>query len=352
MDLDGTLITTRLGGRFPKSAADWKWLRPDIPNQYREICEEYYPIIITNQARIKSADANSLLKDRIQQVYDKLSAISPLQIYAACAKDKWRKPHTTIYEEYIVPQMGDQNEIIFIGDAAGRPNDIGDSDRALAYNLGLVSPVKPLFATPEEYFWEEAAQPRTWNRPNPRQWLDVPTAPIRDQLITSIPVNIGCILLVGAPGSGKSTLARALSTHSHFTTRTTLIINQDTLKTKARCFSALNSSLQSHHLAIIDETAPSLTVRQKYYEIMLSQSAPCICICIHFDRDSDLLDHLRLYRQRINDVSLPDIAYRIFNKNLVKPKASEWKNYPERVIEWPWMPNVAEANRKYFLQRL
>ncbi|KAI5300896.1 hypothetical protein KEM55_004100 [Ascosphaera atra] len=166
-DLDSTLIETKSGAKFPTNGDDWQWWSPNVPLKLRELHDQGYLLaIITNQGAVvlkkkskKSktdvSEPKSLtnLKQRLTGVVKALEL--PMSIYAATAKDGFRKPGTGMWKELVGKQDLDlENDLnheqcFFVGDAAGRPQDHSNVDRELASNIGIP------FKTPEEFFLGE-----------------------------------------------------------------------------------------------------------------------------------------------------------------------------------------------------
>ena len=122
----------------------------------------------------------------------------------------------------------------------GAKKDFSCSDRKFAHNIGLP------FHTPEEFFLGEPAGlspysplclvshcPRAalfqWGTIDPKSVMNAPGAPI---MVTPSPTQ-ELVIFVGLPASGKSTFAR-----KHFVPAGYVHVNQDTLKTKEKCFKA------------------------------------------------------------------------------------------------------------------
>lgn len=144
-------------------------------------------MIISNQGGIAlRADANSKapkanhttklasFKAKVSAVLNQLDI--PISIYAATAKDIYRKPRTgmwkELFEDYNIHDPGDLDleSSIFVGDAAGRvagggkSKDFSCSDRNFAANVGIT------FHTPEEFFLHE--EPRAFTRSfDPSEYL-------------------------------------------------------------------------------------------------------------------------------------------------------------------------------------
>lgn len=157
----------------------------------------------------------------------------PLTLYAATAKDIYRKPRTGMWKEMCDDYDLREEEIdlensIFVGDAGGRtaqlkgaaaaPKDFSCSDRNLAHNVGIE------FRTPEEFFLGE--QPREFARD-----FDLVNFPFagegegEDVVKFEKKNDTEIILFCGPPGAGKSTFY-----WEHLKPLGYERVNQDTLK--------------------------------------------------------------------------------------------------------------------------
>jgi bifunctional polynucleotide phosphatase/kinase len=159
-DFDGTLVGTKFGGEFPRSADDWRWFSRTVPNKLRELHQEGYQLlVISNQGGVKSALAGAMsekVRGRADQMVATLNREGPevpVQVLMATNKDEYRKPERGMWDFFVqhmnagvAPDIG---QSFFCGDMAGREGDKGDgqaSDREFANNVGL------RFSTPEEHF--------------------------------------------------------------------------------------------------------------------------------------------------------------------------------------------------------
>ncbi|KAK2708867.1 hypothetical protein QYM36_014481, partial [Artemia franciscana] len=96
-DLDGTIITTMSGLRFPRDASDWKILFPEIPKKLKSLISCGFKIvIITNQAGISGGKYKvGDLKKKMHNILKKLGV--PAQIFVATGKTRYRKPSPSIW---------------------------------------------------------------------------------------------------------------------------------------------------------------------------------------------------------------------------------------------------------------
>lgn len=79
------------------------------------------------------------------------------------------------------------------------------------------------------------------------------------------------MILVGAPGSGKSTLWQ-----TYFTDY--VRVNNDTLKTPAKCMQLCEESLIDGKSVVIDNTNPTADVRARYLNIAKSLKISARCV--------------------------------------------------------------------------
>jgi polynucleotide 3'-phosphatase len=173
-DLDSTLIKTRSGGTFSKNAEDWKWCFDTVLAKLEEISKANGTIVIfSNQAGVLSDKRESksmyhfLLKVKsILLDLNKHGIGSKVWIYASTGQSalskkkgidpkrftKYRKPAVGMFEDFekeynnLKKEQLKNENVVFIGDAAGREGDFSDSDLKFAKNCRVE------FRIPEDFF--------------------------------------------------------------------------------------------------------------------------------------------------------------------------------------------------------
>lgn len=265
-DLDWTLSYGEKG-LYPSQPEDIQIL----PNR-REILvslvkKGYTLAIFTNQ---KGRSRQEKLK-KVERVRTFLQKIRlPIYTFISVSEGESRKPNIgmyTLFQQYINPQV-----LYFIGDALGRPQDFSDSDKIFGERINAI------VLSPEEFF------PPT----------NVPKFKSAKELI----------IFVGAQGTGKSTFAR--NNYKDF-----IIINQDTLKTKAKVMKVLEESLKTSRSIIIDSTNPSLENHRKPLYAFAEKYNYHVNV-LYFIRNGYGWNEIRKER-------VPTISYHVFYKNLDSP---------------------------------
>lgn len=147
-DVDGTIIKTKSGARFPKDAQDWTWYLGDIKAKLAKLIEQDYKLVFfTNQGGL--GNNTSKIKDfkiKIENVVASLSL--PVQVYISLAKKMYRKPRTGMWDTLVKSKNDcvaiDMSKSFYVGDAAGREKnwapkrnkDHSNADRLFALNIG------------------------------------------------------------------------------------------------------------------------------------------------------------------------------------------------------------------------
>ncbi|PFH31786.1 polynucleotide kinase 3 phosphatase [Besnoitia besnoiti] len=94
-DMDGTLITTKSGKKFPQSSSDWKLLHPShIVQKMKYLVDEgYHVVVLSNQLGVqKGHTALASLTEKCDSLQEALSV--PVTICLAVDDDLFRKPRT------------------------------------------------------------------------------------------------------------------------------------------------------------------------------------------------------------------------------------------------------------------
>eukprot|EP00921_Rhytidocystis_pertsovi_P026617 GHVQ01042937.1.p1 GENE.GHVQ01042937.1~~GHVQ01042937.1.p1 ORF type:complete len:669 (+),score=113.12 GHVQ01042937.1:200-2206(+) len=333
LDLDGTLITTKSGKKFPLDGNDWVFWAPEetVLIKLHSLCGEGVPermrlVIISNQKGV------SLGKTPLHDLTSKIDAIQkklslPMWALLTTEDDCFRKPCTAIWEFFANHcNNGDRIDVeqsLFVGDAACRPaegkrkKDFGGGDLKFALNLGLS------FQTPDKFFLgrSDASVPKSFDF-DPRDLGKGNSLSARRLLVRPAGAVLGqeVVILVGPPGCGKSTLAE-----TEFADYTR--VNQDTLKTREKCLSVLKASLAEGRSAVIDKQNRDLPSRKPFLDA--AKVHGCSVRAIYIDVPKDLCFHLNAYRMlnphncQHRGQKVPDMFIHGFYKNFVLPTIEE-----------------------------
>lgn len=145
-DMDGTLIKTKSGKKFPVYEGDWMLWDPTVKTVLHQLHKDKkHLIIISNQNGIT---VSKVSKQSIQAKVDKIIQVIgvPMDFICAIEDDRFRKPRTGMWEfvqQARFPQLSSNTvKHMYVGDAAGRlkegtrSKDFADTDYKFALNIG------------------------------------------------------------------------------------------------------------------------------------------------------------------------------------------------------------------------
>ena len=303
-DLDYTLIKPKSDKKFSIDPDDWKFLYTNVPEKLEEYYNRNYTIIvITNQLKMKFEN----LEYKLQKIYKKLGI--EIMFLIANKKNKFRKPCPSFF--YDIIENNNNNKNFYCGDAAGRTGDHSDCDYKFALNCTLN------FKLPEEIFNNKT------NIILP--YINYPNIESIKGKLNFTPTNgKEIIIMIGYPASGKSTISKKINEFYNYE-----IINQDTLKTKAKCHKMVKELIIKGKSLIVDNTNPTIETRKFYIDI--ARENDYYITCIYMQTSLELSIHNNHFRNNYKtNLLIPEIAYRIFKSKFEKPKEEEGFN---RIIE-------------------
>ncbi|PYH99159.1 polynucleotide kinase 3'-phosphatase [Aspergillus ellipticus CBS 707.79] len=327
-DLDSTLVSTASGNTFPRNSSDWKWWHATVPAKLKELNENgYYVLVVTNQKAISlkndlkggRSDSKSLtnFKERVTAVMKQLDI--PLSVYAATQGDEYRKPRTGLWTEFLddndLDATGvDLSESVFVGDAAGRPNDHSQVDRGFAVNIGVP------FQTPEEFFLDAGPEPLV--EPfDPTLYLQAePDGDVLPPFSRQSPLEL--VIFCGSPGAGKSSFYWNYLQPLDYER-----VNQDLLKTRPKCIKVAKEHLAARRSVVVDNTNANPETRAHWVEVAKEFNVPIRCV--YFTASPALCRHndaVRAANQTLNPESrslLPGIAFGDFLRRFKEPAMDE-----------------------------
>ncbi len=173
-----------------------------------------------------------------------------------------------------------------------------------AINLGVP------FVTRQHHFLDKQETVVLDETSNPVNWVQPASA--RPPLPSTEAGTPHLIVLVGPPGSGKSTLAAGYAALGY------CVVNQDTLKTKAKCLAKCKEWLEAGERVVIDNTNPLKADRNQYY--LIAEAHGANVSCIYFDLTQFQVRHMDAHRAATTEVPrLDKVVFHTYFKRLQVP---------------------------------
>ncbi|KAF8078204.1 polynucleotide kinase 3 phosphatase-domain-containing protein, partial [Lyophyllum atratum] len=361
-DLDGTLIKSEFGSSIkPLAPASWQWWRSSIPAKLKELAESGYTVIIVSNQALKP-QALKTWKLKIPSIGAALPDV-PFRLFAATAKDGFRKPMPGMWTELerIFREEGieiDKINSFFVGDAAGRQyagnkSDFSSTDRKWALNIGI-----PFF-TPEAFAPNVSFQEYFLHLPPHTKYSlpgfhvsslpdNLPSVTPTSTPVLPMPFKQELILFVGYPCLGKTSFYR-----HHFQSAGYIHINQDTLRTRDKCVKEMQKALQDGKSCVIDNTNRNAATRKYYIDI--ARQLKIQARCFLFTGSIELAWHNNLYRTYNLPPSIattepkrelvPYIGFSGFRDNFEEPQLEEGFTEIKKVN---WVFNGTEEEKRYW----
>lgn len=347
-DLDNTIIFTKSKKIFAIDSNDWSIDTVVINKLHNLINENYKIIIFTNQGGIKSGKQDK--NDWINKCNKIMNYINiPVIIVASIKDDLYRKPRTDMWN-YIKTNYYSNIDMInsfYCGDACGRIKyknrkaDFSCSDYKFALNLNI------LFYTPEQLFYNSnsAIDIDISYRDlgfEPKKYLtNTDDSEIQIMLNNILNFNRKLILLIGPMAAGKSTFYNNyMSAQDMYK-----LINQDQLKTIAKCKTEFNNYIklqilnkQENYNIIIDNCNKDIKTREIWKELAKKNNLELIYIV--FDIPKEMSFHLNTFRSLTCSKHIPKIAIHVYYKNYEEPTDIECTN----ICKIPFILNNKNLN--------
>jgi bifunctional polynucleotide phosphatase/kinase len=329
-DLDSTLVKPKIGTKgngngFPINEDDWQYNYDVTKHILKKLSKiGYCLIIISNQAGISQGKQSSKeWKTKLNNICKDLK----LEMYVFCSirNNKYRKPLPTwLYELVDLEKINEMDRSLsfYCGDACGRKGDYSNTD----YKFALNCMVK--FKTPESLFLGEHIE---------LPEIDYPKIRSNNVNFNFIPQKKEMVIMVGYPGSGKSYIAKKLKIDFDYE-----VINQDTLKTKAKCVSTAKKAMVEGKSLVIDRTNSSINDRAEWVD--LAKKNNYTSRIIYMTTSKDISMHNNHYRNLVYNTNVvPKIVYNKFGSSFETP------NIKEGVKEVMELGFGTPNNCKYFL---
>lgn len=322
-DLDHTLIEPKSGNKLPVNVDDYKWME-NVQNVLRNL--KYNIVIFTNQLKFVPEFLNKIDKLKSELKID-------FSIFISTENDMYRKPNIGSHNLYT--QLTGNKITKYVGDACGRIDDHSFCDIYFANNLNIE------IETPEHFFMNKTIN-YTYKEDPYNLYTNKYVCKIKNSLSLMPPEEFQyehpCVIFMcGFSGSGKTTFCNThLNKYAH--------VNQDQLKTKDKTKKMVQQHVKSNTSFVIDKTFATVEDRKEYLDLIPANYNK---YCIHVNVPMFIARHLNHSRSLETNVKpVPDIVFRTFNKNFVKPTINEFTKVFEYIPDIKITQKLIETIQK------
>ena len=310
-DLDGTLIKTKSGNKFPKNSTDYQYAFDNIQEKINELLLQKYKIVIfTNQRGI------GLNKIKKEEIIDKIEKLFPFaEYFISTDKDLYRKPMIGMYEKFI-ELNGKITDMFYVGDAAGRKGDHSYDDINFAYN----SKIK--FYTEIQYFKNKKEDVKPYCPEQKGKVNDISQMKVYDSNVV--------IMMQGFPGSGKTSFVKDYIRLNKI--KNYLHLSNDIQKTKAKLKKEFNKGIENNSLIFIDNTNATKNNRKEIIDLIKNNEDYSV-IGIHITTDEEMSMALNKQRYYISNTDkdykgkvyskLGNVVYNVYKKRFEEMELNE-----------------------------
>ena len=311
-DLDGTLIKTISGNKFPKNKDDYKYAFDNVNDELNKLIETGFKIVIfTNQKGISTGKTNK------QDIISKIEKLFPFADYFISTKDDlYRKPMIGMFD-FFKKINGDIKDIFYVGDAAGRKGDHSYADINFAYNSNID------FYTETQYFNNSKETVKHYCPKIPKKYNNINDI---DKYVKDT-----VIIMQGFPASGKSTFVRKYVKYYKIVDNHIHLSNDE--YTPAQFKKTFIDGIKNNKVIFIDNLNATKQNRKDIINLLPNHFK---IIGIHITTNEEISKSLNKQRYYISNIEtdykgkvykkIPYVVYNVYKKRFKKLELNEGFN--------------------------
>ena len=311
-DLDGTLIKTISGNKFPKNKDDYKYAFENVSIELSKLIETGFKIVIfTNQKGISTGKTNR------QDIINKIEKLFPFADYFISTKDDlYRKPMIGMID-FFKQINGNIIDMFYVGDAAGREKDHSYSDINFAYNSNIE------FYTETQYFNNIKENVKHFCPKIPKKYNKINYV---DKYVKNT-----VIIMQGFPASGKSTFIRKYVKYYKIIDNHIHLSNDE--YTPAQFKKNFIDGIKNNKVIFIDNLNATKQNRKDIINLLPKHFK---IIGIHINTNEIISKSLNKQRYYISNIdanykgkvnkNIPDVVYNIYKKRFKHLELNEGFN--------------------------
>lgn len=313
-DLDGTLIKTKSGKKFPTNKHDYIYAFDNVSQKLNDLISKNYKIVIfTNQRGI------GLKKVNLSDITYKINKLFPFADYFISINDDiYRKPIIGMFDLFVKLNGKKPKKMFYVGDAAGREGDHSYADINFAYNANID------FFTETNYFLGRKDKINAI----------CPKLPSKTNNVSEIKKYVENVIIIfqGFPASGKSEVIKQYIKHYNLSSDTYSHLSYDLFKTKTQFFKELKNNIKDRKLIFIDNLNASEKNRAEYLSLI---DKDYTAIGIHINTSEEISRKLNKQRYYLTSKDknytyknkdykyIPGLVYNIYKKKFQNMTTNE-----------------------------